>query len=139
MHGIPEPSAPGRLPRAHRRILVIMGILGGLATLGSAIFHSPGFGIGVALGCGLSVANYFWLRNSLRKIFAAARDGERPRVSALRYLGRYIALGAVIAVVFITGVLPVVAVILGMGAFAFAVVVDGVIRMFSGVPDGEVI
>jgi hypothetical protein len=48
-----------------------------------------------------------------------------------RYFLRYIVLGIVVAVIYITGLVPIVALILGLAGFGFAVVVDGVIRMVS--------
>ena len=119
------------MPPSHDRILVIMAVLGVLGTIGGIVFHSISFGIGILLGVALAFGNYYWLRYSLKKVFAEAAEGEKPRISAIRYILRYFTLAAVIAIVFAVGVLPVVPVILGMGGFGFAVVVDGVIRIFQ--------
>jgi hypothetical protein len=67
----------------------------------------------------------------LRKIFAAAESGERPRMLAGKYFLRYVVLAIVVAVVYAADLLPIVALILGLGAFAFAVVIEGLIRIFS--------
>ena len=119
------------MPPSHDRILVIMAVLGVLGTIGGIVFHSISFGIGILLGVALAFGNYYWLRYSLKKGFAEAAEGEKPRISAIRYILRYFTLAAVIAIVFAVGVLPVVPVILGMGGFGFAVVVDGIIRIFQ--------
>jgi hypothetical protein len=119
-------------PPTHGRILLIMAILGAIGSIAGAVFHSLAFGIGILTGTALAFVNYFWLQHSLRKVFANAAEGERPKVSALKYISRYLALAAVIAVIYVSGVLPVVPVILGMCAFGFAVVVDGIIRIFTG-------
>jgi len=119
------------MPPSHDRILVIMAVLGVLGTIGGIVFHSISFGIGILLGVALAFGNYYWLRYSLKKVFAEAAEGEKPRISAIRYILRYFTLAAVIAIVFAVGVLPVVPVILGMGGFGFAVVVDGIIRIFQ--------
>ena len=108
-----------------------MAVLGVLGTVGGIVFHSIGFGIGILLGVALAFGNYYWLRYSLKKVFAEAAEGEKPRISAIRYILRYFTLAAVIAIVFAVGVLPVVPVILGMGGFGFAVVIDGIIRIFQ--------
>ena len=79
----------------------------------------------------IAFANYYWLRYSLAKVFAEAAEGERPKISAIRYVLRYITLAAVIAIIFALGILPIVPLILGMAGFGFAVVVDGIIRIFS--------
>ena len=119
------------LPPTHDRILVIMAVLGVLGTIAGIAFHSISFGIGILLGVALAFGNYYWLRYSLKKVFAEAAEGEKPRISAIRYILRYFTLAAVIAIVFAVGILPVVPVILGMGGFGFAVVVEGIIRTFQ--------
>jgi len=119
------------MPPSHDRILVIMAVLGVLGTIGGIVFHSISFGIGILLGVALAFGNYYWLRYSLKKVFAEAAEGEKPRISAIRYILRYFTLAAVIAIVFAVGVLPVVPVILGMGGFGFAVVIDGILRIFQ--------
>jgi hypothetical protein len=108
-----------------------MAVLGVLGTIAGIIFHSLSFGIAIFAGVALAFANYYWLRYSLRKVFADAAEGEKPKISAIRYILRYLTLGAVIAIVFAIGILPIVPMILGMAAFGFAVVVDGIIRIFS--------
>ena len=128
MSGKSEPVAPP----THGRILLIMAVLGVTGSIVGAVFHSLEFGIGILTGTALAFVNYYWLQYSLRKVFANAEEGQKPRLSVLRYVSRYLALAAVIAVIYITGLLPVVPVILGMCAFAFAVVVDGIIRIFQG-------
>jgi hypothetical protein len=122
-----EPMQP-----THNRILVIMAVLGILGAVAGAIFHSIGFGIGILVGIALAFANYYWLRYSLRKVFADAAEGEKPKISAIRYILRYLTLAVIVAIIFALGILPIVAVILGMAGFGFAVVVDGIIRIFQG-------
>ena len=124
-------STPEVMPPTHNRILVIMAVLGLLGSIAGAVFHSIGFGIGILLGTVLAFANYYWLRYSLRKVFADAAEGEKPKISAIRYVLRYFTLGVIVAIIFALGILPIVPVILGMAGFGFAVVVDGIIRIFS--------
>ena len=123
-------------PPSHDRILVIMAALGVLGTIAGIVFHSISFGIGILVGIALAFGNYYWLRYSLKKVFAEAAEGEKPRISAIRYILRYFTLAAVIAIIFAIGILPIVPVILGMGGFGFAVVVDGVIRIFQSAEAG---
>ncbi len=125
-------SASDVMPPTHNRILVIMAVLGLLGAIAGAVFHSIGFGVGILVGIVLAFANYYWLRYSLRKVFSDAAEGEKPKISAIRYILRYLTLGVVVAIIFAIGILPIVPVILGMAGFGFAVVVDGIIRIFSG-------
>jgi hypothetical protein len=118
-------------PPSHERILWIMGVLGVVGAFAGLMFGSLGFGLGILIGTALAFVNYYWLKSSLRKIFSAAESGERPRMLAGKYFLRYIILAIVVAVIYITKVLPIVAVVVGLAAFGFAVVVEGFIRIFS--------
>ncbi|HUR96498.1 MAG TPA: ATP synthase subunit I [Pyrinomonadaceae bacterium] len=130
-----EPTADGAeiiRPPSHERILWIMAVLGVVGGILGFVLSSPGFGLGVLVGTALAFVNYYWLRSSLRKIFSAAELGERPRMLAGKYFLRYIILAIVIAVIYVTGALPIVAVVMGMAGFGFAVVIEGMIRMVAG-------
>jgi hypothetical protein len=120
-------------PPQHGRILVILGILGIAGAIAGAIFVSGRFGLGVLVGSGLAFANYYWLKCSLKTIFDVAAQGQKPRMLAGNYFLRYIILGAVVAVIYAADLLPIVAVILGMAGFGFAVVTEGLIRLFSAI------
>ena len=120
----PEPS--------NRRILVTMAVLGVAGGIAGFAFSSFRFGLGIWVGTALGFANYFWLKSSLRKIFSAAESGERPRMLAGKYFLRYIILGLAVAVIYVADLVPIVAVILGLGSFGFAVVIEGIIRMAAG-------
>jgi hypothetical protein len=118
-------------PPTHERILWIMAFLGIAGGIAGFAFESFAFGLGIVIGTALAFANYYWLKSSLRKIFDAARTGERPRMLAGKYFLRYIVLGLIVAVIYIAGIVPIIALILGLAGFGFAVVIEGIIRMIS--------
>jgi len=72
----------------------------------------------------------FWQRKSTRAIFESAARGETPVFLAVRYILRYVVVGLVLSVIYLTEALPIVAVVLGLAAFAFAVVIEGLIGIF---------
>ena len=113
------------------RVLVIMALLIVVSAAAGFVFGPSRFGAGVIVGGIMSFANYFWQRNSTRAIFAQAANGERPMLLGARYILRYVAIGLVVWAIYATGALPVVAVVLGLAAFAFAVVIEGLIGIFS--------
>ena len=117
---------------SHRRILWAMAVLAVLGGLAGWIFISRQFGFGVIFGGVLSLVNYYWLKVSLRKIFdSAVAHGEEPRFLAVRYFSRYLTLGVILTIVFLTEVVPIIAVILGLASFALAIMVEGLILLFS--------
>ncbi|MEO7674092.1 MAG: ATP synthase subunit I [Pyrinomonadaceae bacterium] len=130
-----EPVVPVEqaiVPLSHRRILVIMAVIGLVGSIAGSALVSFSFGAGVFIGSLLAFANYYWLKGSLKKIFdLAAATGERPRLLALKYFVRYVVLAACVAIVYVTGIASAVGVILGMGGFGFAVVIEGILRIFS--------
>lgn len=137
-----EPIAHGDeniKPLSHGRILKLMGVLGLAGTvLGTALasFH---FGLGVLVGSVLAFVNYYWLKFSIAKILnLAAETGEKPRLLGLKYFARYLILAVIVAILYATNAVSVVGLILGMGSFGFAVVLEGIFRIFSGpAPRGE--
>ena len=126
------------MPISHTRILAIMAGLGLIGTIAGFVFVSAKFGAGVLAGSVLAFVNYYWLKVSLRKVFdGAAAEGEKPRLSALRYFMRYAILACVVAALYATGAVEVMALILGMAGFGFAVVIEGFLRIFSSVFSGK--
>lgn len=115
---------------SHRRILIVMGLIVLLGTPVSSFYVSGAFGAGFFIGGILSFINYYWLKASLRKVFAEAAAGEKPRVAASRYILRYVTLGVIIGIVFLTHLVPVAAVIFGLTSFALAVMAEALIRIF---------
>ena len=113
------------------RVLVIMAVIIIAGAIVGFVFGPARFGIGVLVGGIMSFANYFWQRNSTRAIFAQAANGEKPMLLSVRYILRYVLIGAVLWLILLTGAFPIVAVVLGLAAFAFAVVLEGLIGIFS--------
>ncbi len=113
------------------RVLVIMAVIIAIGAIAGFIFGPSRFGAGVIIGGAMSFANYFWQRNSTRAIFAQAVNGEKPMLLSVRYILRYVILGLVVWAIYATGVLPIAAVVLGLAAFALAVVIEGLIGIFT--------
>ena len=117
---------------SHRRILWTLGAVTIIGSLAGFIFDSWQFGLGVFLGGILSFVNYYWLKISLKRIFdSLVAHGERPQFLTVRHFGRYLTLGIILAIVFLTKIVPVIAVILGLSSFAIAIVIEGLILIFS--------
>src|SRR5690606_4236720 len=107
-------ESPEAIPSAtNSRILAIMAAVGVVGSLTGSFYISPRFGIGVFLGTAAAFANYLWLNHSLSRLFAAAADGEKPKLSPLRFVGRYFAIGILIAIVYLTEIVPITAFLLG--------------------------
>ena len=115
---------------SHRSILILMLLLIVVGSGAGFAFGGRFWGFGVAFGGALSIINYFWLERSTRAMFAQSAMASTGLLAA-KYILRYVAIGAVLLLIYMTGALPVAAVILGLAAFAFAVVLQGLKNIFS--------
>jgi hypothetical protein len=133
--GEESPSLPTNEPAnvniSDRRLLVEMAMLIAIGVVAGFTFGGIRFGLGVLFGGVLAFLNYFWLKRSTAAIFEKAISGDRARFLPLRFISRYIAIGLVILAVYLSGAMSATAVILGLGAFAFAVVIDGLVKIFK--------
>ena len=126
----PGQTDPGQIEQlSHRRILILMAMVVLLGGILSIYYVSGLFAVGFLTGGILSFVNYYWLKASLKRVFDEAGGGQRPRVSATRYILRYFTIAAILGIVFLTKTVPVAAVIFGLTSFALAVVVEAVIRI----------
>lgn len=103
-------------------ILVGLTVIG---TIAGVFLKSGDFGAGILVGGILSVVNYIWLRLSVRVLIAGVEQGARPQFLAVRYFARYLTFGAVLVVIYLTEAFPMIAVLLGLAGFAFAIVAEG--------------
>lgn len=126
--GTSEQNVP---PLSHQRILILMALAAVLGSVLGSIFVSLNFGFGVLIGGTLSLINYYWLKRSLKVIMDEAIAGGAPHFLAGRAFLRYLAFGAVLAVVYLSKAVPMVAVLLGLASFAVAIIFEAFIRIFN--------
>jgi hypothetical protein len=117
---------------SHRRLLIEMAVVIAVSAIAGFAFGGPRFGFGVLFGGVLAFLNYYWLKRSTAVIFEMALAGVGGKLFPLRFIARYVVIGLVILAVHFSGFVPATAVILGLAAFAFAVVVDGIGSIFRG-------
>ena len=116
---------------SHRRILRAMAGLIVIGSVAGFAFFSAETGLGLLIGGILSFANYFWQKHSLKAIFDKAVRGKRPRFLAARFISRYVVIGAALAAVYFSQAASIFAVILGLASFPIAVVIEGLVSIFS--------
>ncbi len=131
-----EPSeAVGQEPPqlSLRNVLVEMAVIVGVCAAAGFIFFSVKAGVGVPVGGAMAAVNYYWQKRSLAAIFDQAIHAEKPRFLALRYALRYAVIGGVLLLIYLTGTVSIVAVVLGLASFALAVVIKGLrLILFPG-------
>jgi hypothetical protein len=115
---------------SNRGIVIVMLALIVFGTLAAFAIGGRGFGSGVLIGGILAIVNYFWLERSTRALFEQ-RAASSATLLAAKYIIRYVAIGGVLLLIYMTGAVPIVAVILGLSAFAIAVVLQGLKSIFT--------
>lgn len=97
----------------------------------SFIFIDAPFGWGILIGGCLAFLNYYWLKRALKSVFETAVKGYKPSFLRLNYFLRYAGLGIAIWILYEIKIVSVIAVLLGMSAFAAAIFIEGLIIIFS--------
>lgn len=115
---------------SNRAIVAAMFVLITFGTIAGFILGGRSFGAAVLTGGILSVINYFWLERSTRALFEN-RAASATTLLAAKYILRYAAIGAVLLLIYLTDAVPIAAVILGLSAFAIAVVFQGLKNIFT--------
>lgn len=117
---------------SHRRILILTAICVVVGSVLSFLYAEARFAIGFLIGGILSIVNYYWLKVSLKTVFERINNGgDKPRFLAGRYILRYGFLGLVLTIVYLTKTVPVTSVLMGLISFAFAIFLEGLIRLFT--------
>jgi len=128
----PEPlTTEDELRGTNRSILVAMFGVIGVMTAAAAGVYGVRAAIGVVIGGLLAWLNFRWLDSSTRAILVDPLTATTS-ILAIRYVLRYVLIGAALLVIWYADLVPVVAVIAGLGSFALAVVFRGLKSIFTG-------
>ncbi len=120
-------------PLTHERVLWLMASVTVINTALGSVFKTWDFGLAVLIGGLLSFLNYFWLKYSLKKVFELSAGGKKPGIFGAQYFLRYLVFGLILVIIYLTKTVSITAVILGLAGFAFAVVIEGILRIISSV------
>lgn len=113
------------------RIYGLMAVAVAIAAIAGLIFGNARFCIGVVIGGLLSVVNFVWLESSTKGLFADWAEGRKSVFPAARFILRYFALGLLLWGIYALDALPIAAVLIGLAAFAVAVMIDGIVSIFK--------
>ncbi len=116
---------------SHRRILWLMFFVTAFGGVLGLVFGTAIFAIAYVVGGILSFVNYYWLKASLKRVFDGVAAGNKPGIFGAQYILRYMAFGLFLALIYLTKLLPMMAVLLGLSSFAFAIVIEGILRIFG--------
>lgn len=115
----------GRIFRAMIAIVI-------LAVIASAALAPWRVAAGLTLGGALSLLNYHWLRTSINAVLSDAPE-KRPRIKILRYILRYLVVGAVVFAAYKLEIVSLPATIIGLCAFVPALFVEALRQFYFAI------
>lgn len=96
----------------------------------SLLFMPYTFTLGILLGGLISIANYYWLYLSLRKVFRQLSDGVRTAVM-VRYYIRFAVTGVVLYLVITMTIADVIGLLVGLSVVVLNIIVSAVIEVLK--------
>jgi hypothetical protein len=115
-----------------KRLISIMMIVSVIAVAGSLWFRDWRITSGLALGCCLSLVNFWWSNKSLKALFDKNIDSAQPKFSVTVYFLRYLTLGAILGLAYYFNLISIVAALLGLLTFITAILTAAFIQLFFG-------
>lgn len=92
---------------------------------------------GLLLGGLLSLFNHHWLRTSLAAIFDSTASGARPKFKVARYVLRYVAVAAAVALAYKLDAVSLAATLAGLCSFVVGALVEGFTQLYFAVVHRE--
>ncbi len=105
-----------------RAIAALAAGLGGAAALAAGWARGPAVGLAVALGAGLSLLNFSWLVRGAHALLPDQGVTAARRGGLARFVARFGLLAGVVYAIFISHLLPVMPLILGLFAVPAATI-----------------
>ena len=106
------------------RIFLVMIVTIIIAVIAATVLAPWRVMLGLALGSGLSLLNYHWLRTSIAAVFSVDLARQRPRFRAWRYLLRYFVVGLAVFAAHKLKIVSLPAMIAGLCSFVPALFVE---------------
>ena len=120
-----------------QRLIRTMYVAVALAVVVSAPLAPWRVTTGLLLGGLLSLFNHHWLRTSLAAIFSTAEKGRRVKIGAVRYILRYVVIGAVVATAYELNLVSIVATLVGMCSFVVAAMIEAFMQIYFVIANRE--
>jgi ATP synthase I chain len=126
---VTDPAAVER--RVWRNIFAVIAVAVALA----ALLADLDFMLGLTLGGGLALVNYKWLHASLRAALAAGTE-KAPPGTVMKFVFRWVIVGAAVYAASLTGRFNALAILLGLLAPALAVMMEAVYVTYKTIAHG---
>jgi len=126
-----ETNQTQELARAEARLPRWMAFCGCLALVAMALCRQFMFALGFALGAGLGMLNYYWLREAVETL-ARAGQSRIPKLVVLKFLLRYPLAFGLVFFFFKTGWLPPMSILAGLFVPVVGLLIEAIIQLGNG-------
>ena len=108
-----------------KKIELCNWVLLAILSIGSLVFFSSQFALGVFLGGVLAIANFYLMKRSLMRALDPKRKGKSRFLYLLKYYLRFVALGLIIALLLIKGWASPFGIVLGLSIIVLGIALVG--------------
>jgi hypothetical protein len=115
-----------------RRVWCVAAAIGVLMVVGALAGFAARDAVGVAVGVGLALVNFWFLHTSLRSILGAGYE-QAPRGTSLMFLARWFVVGVIAYAIYRSGLASGGGILVGLFAPAVAVMLEAVYQAASAV------
>src|SRR5262245_585127 len=119
------------------RIYWTMATATGLAVSISAFYAPWRVTSGLLLGGLLALINHHWLQLSTGAALAVVATGEKPRITLLTYVFRYLVMGAATYVAYELRLASLTAILAGLSTFVVALLVEAIREFYFAIIQRE--
>jgi hypothetical protein len=119
------------------RILRVMMAITAIGAVVALILGSWRISAGLVIGGALAILNHRWLQSSTAAAFSVLIEGQKPRITLAKYIFRYLAIAAVVLIVYELGVAPLPAIVAGLSSFVVAVFVEAIRELYFAIIQRE--
>ncbi len=123
--------------KLNARLLSLMALTTGLLVVVASFAAPWRVTTGLLIGGVLALINFNWLMSSTTVAFSVLVDGEKPRITILKYGLRYVVIGATVFVAYQLRLASLPALFLGLSTFVIALFVEAFRQFYVAITQRE--
>ena len=135
----PNPEAERFYEGAYGRLNRIMVVAGSLASVAAYVRFGWRMGAGVAVGCALAGVNFLWMKRAIISFagrLASPQTADSVKGSATRFAARYGVIAAVAYVIFMSSIVSLSGVLVGLFLPVAAILAEAVYETYVALRRG---
>lgn len=128
---MPGEAAPPDASAMAERLFRVMTCTVAVAVIASAALMPWRVTTGLFIGGALSLLNHHWMRTAIGAAFAmAANTGAKPKLKIVRFITRYLIVGATLVAAVQLDIASLTAMLVGLCSFVVAALIEGFMQTY---------